>query len=189
MPKSKKPADAFGLSLLDVLSNALGGVILLMLIVASAIASGERKKQIESPVSSGGGKVLSDQDFEKKKQEEDTVKVFTTQLMIIGIAHDSVEADLLGGNAYLSEITDTAMRKNNAYYLISGEGDDSKDLNIELSLKLRSCKTPLSIQAFSTMGNTPKETSNYKNISLLCGEVNTIILDYSGSERVTIAQK
>jgi len=43
MSKRKAPVDPFGLSLMDVLSNALGGVILLMLIVAATIKGKDKE--------------------------------------------------------------------------------------------------------------------------------------------------
>lgn len=45
MSKRKPPADAFGLSLMDVLSNALGGVILLVMIVAVTLKGNDRLRK------------------------------------------------------------------------------------------------------------------------------------------------
>ncbi len=43
--KKKNPKDPFGLSLLDVLSNALAGTIILMLIVAVSVGGNDKSKK------------------------------------------------------------------------------------------------------------------------------------------------
>ncbi|MCG3158228.1 MAG: hypothetical protein DKINENOH_04869 [bacterium] len=51
---AKRPGDPFGLSLMDVLSNALGGTLLLMMIVAASIGLRD-EEQRELPAEEGGG--------------------------------------------------------------------------------------------------------------------------------------
>jgi len=70
MVKRKNAADAFGLSLLDVLSNALGGVILLMLIIAATI-NGNDKRRLNKPQESKQGKKYSAIEFEKGEKKNE----------------------------------------------------------------------------------------------------------------------
>ncbi|MBV6504653.1 MAG: hypothetical protein ILNGONEN_00203 [Syntrophorhabdaceae bacterium] len=58
----KRPNDAFGLSLLDVLSNALGATILLMMIVAASLGKGDEKRR-NLPVEEGEGENVTVLDF------------------------------------------------------------------------------------------------------------------------------
>ncbi|MCG8330167.1 MAG: hypothetical protein MI974_20885 [Chitinophagales bacterium] len=63
MAIKRKAVDPFGMSLLDVLSNALGGVILLMLIVAATL-KGNDKKRLNLPPEGEQGIIYTELDFE-----------------------------------------------------------------------------------------------------------------------------
>ncbi len=69
MGKRKEPVDAFGLSLLDVLSNAVGGVILLVLIVAVTLR-GNDYKRLNLPDEQRSGEAYTVLKFDKSKNEK-----------------------------------------------------------------------------------------------------------------------
>ena len=83
MSKRKEPADAFGLSLLDVLSNALGGVILLTLIVAATI-KGNDKLRLNLPPDLERGNDYTDLDFDVKKKKKIEFDLLIIQMELIG---------------------------------------------------------------------------------------------------------
>jgi hypothetical protein len=82
MAKKKEAPDAFGLSLLDVLSNALGGLIILMLIVA-VTKKGNDEKQLNLPSEEKEGKIRTDINFEKMKKHTDN-DILIIQLKLLG---------------------------------------------------------------------------------------------------------
>jgi len=80
MSKRKDSADAFGLSLMDVLSNALGGVILLVLIVAVTLKGNDRLRK-NKPEEERQGVDYTSLDFKRSKiTQKFELNVLTVQI-------------------------------------------------------------------------------------------------------------
>jgi len=79
----KLPADAFGLSLLDVLSNALGAVLLLMMIVSASVGGNDEERH-DLPVEEGAGQTVTALEF--KLHEPNTPKsgLIVAQIRLFG---------------------------------------------------------------------------------------------------------
>jgi len=92
MSKKREQADPFGLSLLDVLSNALGGVILLMLIVAVTIKGRDDRKLNEAKEERQGANYTV-KAFEKieKPNDETNFDLMLVQVAIIGSGKVNLE--------------------------------------------------------------------------------------------------
>lgn len=82
MSKRKEAVDPFGLSLLDVLSNALGGVILLMMIVAVTIKGNDSRK-LNLPQEADQGERYTEVKFKPKNTKVEYF-LLTAQIDLIG---------------------------------------------------------------------------------------------------------
>jgi hypothetical protein len=95
MPKKRTPGDAFGLSLLDVLSNALGGLILLVLIVAVTI-KGNDLKRLYLPQEGRPGLYYTELKFDQEDLEP-VENILLAQIRLIGDA-DRMAVPRLSGD-------------------------------------------------------------------------------------------
>ncbi|MEL6629486.1 MAG: hypothetical protein AAFU33_16365 [Bacteroidota bacterium] len=82
MAKRRQPSDPFGVSLLDVLSNALGGVILLVLIVAVTI-DGNDKRRLNLPPEERKGINYTEINFDKAELDL-SLNLLLIQIELIG---------------------------------------------------------------------------------------------------------
>lgn len=116
--KKREPADAFGLSLLDVLSNALGGVILLMLIVVLTI-KGNDKKRLNLSQEERPGEWYTVLDFEKKKPEVQ-FNLLLAQISLLGAKEDGQfgELELTENTQYCGISKENSERKNAEWFIL-----------------------------------------------------------------------
>lgn len=79
----RRPADAFGLSLLDVLSNALGGTMLLMMIVAASVGGiGNQKENL--PVEGATGEFMTEPEEFERRPPQDKLSLLVIQVRFWG---------------------------------------------------------------------------------------------------------
>lgn len=111
MGKRKEPVDAFGLSLLDVLSNAVGGVILLVLIVAITLR-GNDYKRLNLPDEQKSGEIYTVLKFDKSKNDKkENMNLLVVQIKFHG---GSMKCEITGENSECSlGIEDTSEQVTN----------------------------------------------------------------------------
>lgn len=119
MAKKREPADAFGVSLLDVLSNALGGLILLVLIVAVTL-KGNDKRRLNLPQEERKGINYTEINFDKA----DLNLKFNLLLLQIELIGGEGEISLSGdteGCIVTRSNSDAKDKKNNWFVMRNGE--------------------------------------------------------------------
>lgn len=79
---AKRPPDPFGLSLLDVLSNALGATIVLMMIVAVNISSDAEQQHQDAQTDESQGEMITLQ--LKPTADNERSKLMVLQIRLIG---------------------------------------------------------------------------------------------------------
>ncbi|MCO6490083.1 MAG: hypothetical protein J5I98_16850 [Phaeodactylibacter sp.] len=162
MAKKREPVDPFGLSLLDVLSNALGGVILLMLIVAVTL-KGNDKKRLNLPQESLQGKNYTKTTFNKKEKPEVEINILLAQIQLIGNKGAlKLESDV--PNCVLSQSTSADTMRNDWLVVRHGivKGEWSVVLNEPAHIGPRD-----SVAVFITLAELAKcsEVAELKNLN------------------------
>lgn len=110
MIKRREPVDPFGLSLLDVLSNALGGLILLMLVVAIT-TKGNDEKRLNLPSEDTQGQNYTVVTVSKKKKPELKFNLLIAQINLYGSSAELSLAGEFTGNCSLSSRGDSLKRQ------------------------------------------------------------------------------
>lgn len=132
MAKAKKVADPFGLSLMDVLSNALGGMILLLLIVAASIKSNESQKKVRKDETEpgAGGSIATLSFVESKNTPKYDYILYHYTLKITGTNKDSVILELRGDAKHISLARGEGENKNIWHVIWGVEGEQNKEKHL-----------------------------------------------------------
>ena len=171
MAKKKEAPDAFGLSLLDVLSNALGGLIILMLIVA-VTKKGNDERRLNQPDEGREGKIYTDTKFDTTKMKIDN-EILIVQLRVFG--KGELKLDLKQdkfSHCSLSKFSDndTLKPSNNWMIVRMGEQNAKWTVNVVGSDKVDS------VAVFVT-----------KNAKVFCS--NIVIIDNNGAPLIAVEDK
>ena len=148
MPKKREPVDAFGLSLLDVLSNALGGLILLMLIVAVTL-KGNDKRRLNLPEEERQGQKYTELEFQKKKPEV-KFNLLLVQITLYG-SDASLEFEGDRSNCSLTKSTANGNKESEDWFILR-IGEKEKDWSVTYAQNaFDNIRYPDSIAVFVTI--------------------------------------
>lgn len=133
MTKRKEAVDPFGLSLLDVLSNALGGLILLMLIVAVTIKGNDEKRLNLQQESSQGENYTVITIPERLKQPKLETDILIAQIKVFGGSPELSLAGAFEGHCSLSKYVDTLdTKKHSSEWLVIRKNKMDGDWEVRL---------------------------------------------------------
>lgn len=147
MGKKREQADPFGLSLLDVLSNALGGVILLMLIVAVTIKGRDDRKLNEAQEERQGSNYTV-KVFEKTKKPSNDLNFDLMLVQVAIVGTEKAELDLVtdastNGCCSLAKLATSGHNESITEYMVIRNGI----YDGEWELRLKPLPSATSIQS------------------------------------------